>query len=132
MSKTNRKCMLCTRNFLTSIGEIFGKTSELHSHVHEQQVEGLLPFAEKMNWPYINEVRDYAEDVYANLRGGEIIDINLHDWLYGIVLPGKWFAFKLMTALILCTPTIKEIGPALHYDDGLALPKRPIGVAERY
>lgn len=104
--------------------DTFGKSIELHSHVHERQVEGLLRFAEDMKWPYINEVRDYAEDIYANLRGGEVLNINMHDWLFGMVLPGKWFAFKLMTALILSTASIKKIGVSMYYESGLSLPKR--------
>ena len=105
--------------------EIAGKTPEFHSLIHEQQVEGLLLFAERMRWPYINEVRDYAEDVYSNMHAGTTINIDLHDWLYGIMLPGKWFAFKIMTALILCTPSIKdEAGIAPYFDCGLVLPTR--------
>jgi hypothetical protein len=104
--------------------DIVGKKVELHSSVHERQVEGLLFFAERIKWPYINEVRDYAEDVYTNLRGGENINIHLHDWLYGIMLPGKWFAFKIMTALILCTRSVRDISIAHYYECGLSLPKR--------
>ena len=78
-----------------------------------------------MRWPYINEVRNYAEDVYSSFHAGGTIDINLHDWLYGIVLPGKWFAFKIMTALILCTPGLKDkAGIAPYFDCGLVLPTR--------
>jgi tetratricopeptide (TPR) repeat protein len=110
--------------YLDQDWDLVGKKVEIHSFVHERQVEGLLFFAERIKWPYINEVRDYAEDVYTNLRGGEIINIHLHDWLYGIVLPGKWFAFKIMTALILCTRSVRDISIAHYYDCGLSLPKR--------
>ncbi|KAL8394168.1 hypothetical protein RB595_002234 [Gaeumannomyces hyphopodioides] len=41
--------------FLDEDWEITGKAPELHSLVHEQQVEGLLHFAERIKWPYINE-----------------------------------------------------------------------------
>ncbi|UKZ73400.1 hypothetical protein TrVFT333_001046 [Trichoderma virens FT-333] len=58
--------------FLDEDWEIFGKAPEFHSLVHEQQVEGLLLFAERMRWPYINEVRDYAEDVYSSLHTGDV------------------------------------------------------------
>ena len=78
-----------------------------------------------MKWPYINELRDYAEDVYSNLRGGSTMDLNLHDWIYGLTLPGKWFTLEIMTALILCTPTIKsKVGISRYYDSGLSLPTR--------
>ncbi|KAK4144707.1 small glutamine-rich tetratricopeptide repeat-containing protein 2 [Dichotomopilus funicola] len=111
--------------FLDEDWEIMGKTLELHSLVHEQQVEGLLHFAERIKWPYINEVRDYAEDAYSALRSGSTLNIHLHDWLFGITLPGKWFAFKIMTALILCTPSLRDkVGIAHYYDCGLSLPTR--------
>ncbi|KAK1828634.1 small glutamine-rich tetratricopeptide repeat-containing protein 2 [Podospora conica] len=111
--------------FLDHDWEIIGKTPELYSLVHEQQVEGLLHFAERMKWPYINEARDYAEDAYATIRGGGTIPVHLHDWLFGIILPGKWFAFKIMTALIMCTQSLaKQIRFAHYYDCGLSLPTR--------
>lgn len=37
---------------------ILMKVVEMNSRCHEQQVEGLLLFAEKLNWPWINEVRN--------------------------------------------------------------------------
>ena len=105
--------------------EILGKTVEFHSVIHEQQVEGLLLFAERMRWPYVNEVRDYAEDVYSSIRAGGTVGIDLHDWLYGIVLPGKWFAFKIMTALVQCTLSIKDkTGIAPYFDCGVVLSTR--------
>lgn len=105
--------------------EISGKTLSFNSLIHEQQVEGLLLFAERMRWPYINEVRDYAEDVYSSVLAGGSIDVDLYDWLYGIVLPGKLFAVKIMRALILCTPSMKDkAGIAPYWDCGLVLPTR--------
>jgi hypothetical protein len=112
-------------DFLEEDFDLFGKVPEFHSVIHEQQVEGLLLFAAKLKWPYINEVRDYAEDVYSELRGGRTVNVNLHDWLFGLILPGKWFAFKIMSALILCTPSIRDkVGVAHHYECGLSLPMR--------
>lgn len=105
--------------------DISGKIPELHSHVHQQQVDGLLFFAERMKWSYINETRDYAEDAYAKLRSGDTVPTNLHDWLFGMMLPGKWMSFNIMTALIHCTPSIsKEVGVANYYDCGLSVPKQ--------
>ncbi|KAK0654909.1 prion-inhibition and propagation-domain-containing protein [Cercophora newfieldiana] len=105
--------------------DIACKAPELYSLVHERQVEGLLHFAERMKWPYINEVRDYAEEAYSLIRGGGTINIHLHDWLFGIILPGKWFSFKVMTALIMCTQSIlPKVGIAHYYECGLSLPTR--------
>ena len=96
--------------------EVIGRAPELHSRIHEQQVEGLLRFAERIRWPHVNEARDHAEEAYPTIRGGGLVNVHLHDWLFGVVLPGKWFTFKTMTALVLCTPS------APYYDCGLVLP----------
>ena len=112
-------------DYLDEDWEILGKLQEVHSLIHEQQVEGLLHFAERIKWPYINEVRDYAEDAYSTIRGGGEINVHLHDWLFGITLPGKWFSFKIMTALILCTQSIvQKVRIAHYYECGLSLPTR--------
>ena len=118
-----KQAMRC--EILDAPWELRCKSPEFHSHVHERQVEGLLLFAEKMKWPYLNELRDYAEDVYANLRGGAIIPSHLADWIFGLCLPGKWFSFKIMTALVLCSPSITEkVGIAHYYECGLVLQKQ--------
>jgi hypothetical protein len=88
-------------------------------------VEGLLRFAERTRWPYINEVRDYAEDVYGSLRSGQTIPSHIYDWLFGMTLPGKWMSFKIVATLVLCTPSLSEsLGAAYYYDCGLLLPKQ--------
>ncbi|KAK0383978.1 hypothetical protein NLU13_8067 [Sarocladium strictum] len=101
------------------------KSIDLHSNVHEQQVEGMLYFAELIKWPFINETREFAEEAYGDLRGGKTLPIDLHDWLFGLVLPGKWFAFKIMSALVLCTPSLSSsLGVAPYFDCGLATPTK--------
>lgn len=100
-----------------------GKVIKLHSDVHEQQVEGLLSFAERMKWPYINEFRDYAENTYREVQDGERIPNHVFDWLYGLFLPGEYMAFKIMAVVTLSTPSVIEaLGtPASYYDCGLSL-----------
>lgn len=113
------------KSFYDRDWDIWGKIPKLHSHVHQEQVDGLLFFAERMKWPYINETRDYAEDAYAKLRSGDMVPTNLLDWLFGLMLPGKWMSFTIMSALIHCTPSIsKEIGAAPYYECGLSVPKQ--------
>jgi hypothetical protein len=113
------------KDFIDEDYEIMMRTVELHSRCHEQQVEGLILFAERMKWPWVNDVRDYAEEAYSNLRGGQSTPFHLHDWLFGMTLPGKWLSFKIMTALILCTPSLSTtLGVAPYYDCGLSLPKK--------
>jgi tetratricopeptide (TPR) repeat protein len=114
------------KEFIDQDFEIMLKCVEVHSRCHGQQVEGLILFAERMKWPWINDVRDYAEEAYSNLRGGQFTPMHLHDWLFGMTLPGQWFSFKIMTALITCTPSMNETiaGIAPYYDCGLSLPKK--------
>jgi hypothetical protein len=64
------------------------KDVDVHSRCYEQQVEGLTLFAKRMKLPWINDIRDYAEEVYSNLHSGQIISIRLLDWLFGMTLPG--------------------------------------------
>ncbi|KAK1764414.1 hypothetical protein QBC33DRAFT_595027 [Phialemonium atrogriseum] len=82
------------------------------------QIDG----AEK--WPYINEVRDYAEDAYSNIRGRR----STSTCMTGCSVSSSrasGFAFKIMTALVLCTPSIKDrIGVIPCYDCSLSLPIR--------
>lgn len=103
-----------------------GKDVEMHSLIHQKQVDGLLRFAEMLQWPFMSETRDYAEHVYGNLRNGKTIKHHVWDWVFGTVLPGRWAAFKIMAALVLCTPSLTESPGAPPYldDNGLSLPKQ--------
>lgn len=113
------------KEFIEQNFEILMRTVQIHSRCHEQQVEGLIPFAEHMKWPWVNDVRDYAEEAYSNLRGGQLLPSHLQDRLFGLTLPGRWFSFKIMSALILCTPSLTPtLGVAPYYDCGLSLPRK--------
>lgn len=114
------------KKFVDQDWDIAFKTPEVHSLVHERQVEGLLLFAKQMKWPYIDEARDYAEDVYDNLsKRGLMVSPELYDWLYGLTLPGHFMSWKIMSALILCSPSIaKTLNASAYYDCGLTLPKQ--------
>ncbi|KAL2842119.1 hypothetical protein BJX68DRAFT_270837 [Aspergillus pseudodeflectus] len=103
--------------------DVVGMDLHMRSVVHERQAEGLLVFAEKMKWPYIDEVRDCLETAYKNIEAGFAIDFFLHDWLTGVILPGRWFAFTIMSALIMCSPSIADLGVAQYYNSGLSLPE---------
>lgn len=107
------------------VWDLKGKTLEWHSLVHEKQVEGLLRFAEILKWPFINETRDFAEDIYRNLRSGHTVAPDIWDWIFGMVLPGRWAAFKIFAVLVLSTPSLsKDIETAHYFDVGLSLPKQ--------
>jgi tetratricopeptide (TPR) repeat protein len=110
--------------FLDEDWDLTGRTVAMDSRVYARQTEGLVLFAERMRWPYLEEVGNYAETVYGDLVGGQTIPSHLHDWMYGMMLPGKWFAFKIMSALIICSRSIRrKIGLAPYYDCGDLLPQ---------
>ena len=70
-------------------------------------------------------MRDYAENVYSSLIGdGAAVGLSCWDWLFGTYLPGKYASYKIMAALVYCTPSLRELGSALFYDSGLVLENR--------
>jgi tetratricopeptide (TPR) repeat protein len=112
-------------DFFAQDYETIGKTVQLHSRVHEQQVEGLLLFAQKLKWPHLNETRAFAEEVYDSVRDSRTINPFLWDWLFGLILPGRWFAYTIMVALLQCTPCIGDKLRDIRYQSsGFALPDR--------
>jgi hypothetical protein len=76
------------KDFIDQDFEITLNLVDLHSRCHEQQVEGLTLFAESMKWPWISDVRDYAEEAYSNLRGCQTLPVHLFGWLFVMTLPG--------------------------------------------
>ena len=97
---------------------------QFHSRVHERQTEALLFFAERMRWPYLNEMRDRAEDAYHDLRSGTKIHPLVIDWCFGLTLPGIRAAHNIMSTLILCTPSIMDhVGQSGYLDTGLVVKK---------
>jgi hypothetical protein len=96
------------------------------SLAHEVQIEGLLRFAATLKWPYLNELRDYAEDLYSDLSSGKTkVDAQTWDWLFGLSLPGKYFSYKIGHVLVRCTPSLRTVVPANNfYDAGISLPQK--------
>ncbi|KIX08174.1 uncharacterized protein Z518_02830 [Rhinocladiella mackenziei CBS 650.93] len=100
---------------------------------HATQSDGLLRFAEALGWPYMHEARENIEDLYTKLTSNpaNVADY-LKDWLYGLVLPGKFFRHRILSCLVLACPTTKHLGYAPHYDAGLIVgnksywPKRTV------
>ena len=97
---------------------------EIHSLVHERQVEGLVRFAEYMGWPYLGEMRQYIENAYMNIHAGTEVCTQLWDWLHGTMLPGNNFVFIIMSSLVMATPSVKSIGELKYFSSGLVLENR--------
>jgi len=70
-------------------------------------------------------MRDFAENVYSGLvGGGPAIGLSCWDWLFGTYLPGKYASYKIMAALVYCTPVLRDLGSALFHESGLVLDSR--------
>jgi hypothetical protein len=95
-----------------------------NSLIQEQQIAGLIRFAELMDWPYLNTARPKIEYAYRNLQSGNSANSHVWDWLFGLCLPGKYYSFKAMTTLIHFTTQTYDLGPAPYYDSGLMLTEK--------
>ncbi|KAK2805524.1 hypothetical protein FQN50_006148 [Emmonsiellopsis sp. PD_5] len=95
-----------------------GKAVISISKVQERQIEGLTYFAKAMKWPHLEEACQQIPKAYDLKNSNR----NLHDWMFGLTLPGKWFAVTLMASLVACTPSAGlSTGPD-NYNCGLVLP----------
>jgi hypothetical protein len=93
---------------------------KMRSRVQARQIEGLLRFAEVMKWPHISEMRDYVENAYLDLLGGKTVKVDVWDWLFGVMLPGKWFSLKIMSVLVIATPSLSSHGTTPYLNTGTA------------
>src|ERR1700683_3494610 len=91
---------------------------KMRSRVQARQIEGLLRFAEIMKWPHLSEMRDYVENAYVDLVGGKTVKVDLWDWLFGIMLPGKFYASKIMSVLVTATPSLSSHGAMPYVNSG--------------
>ncbi|KAL2841361.1 hypothetical protein BJX68DRAFT_278699 [Aspergillus pseudodeflectus] len=105
--------------------EILGNVMKWWSNVHAQQEEGLVKFAESIEWPYVDEVRGRIIGIFERMFAMQEQGVfpSLHDWLYGLLLPGNWFADSIMTSLVSCTASLSNIGFSSSDRPGLILPR---------
>lgn len=66
-----------------------------NSLIHEQQISGLIRFAELMEWPYLSAARPKIESAYRSLQNGGTTNSHVWDWLFGLCLPGRYYSFKV-------------------------------------
>lgn len=101
-----------------------GTNFVFRSSVHERQEEGLILFAEILKWPFLNETREHVKNAYQNYLNGSAYP-GVTDWLFGLVLPGRFAAIRIMSALIQCTPSLDEkMGNIPPSQCGLSLPQQ--------
>jgi hypothetical protein len=74
----------------------------------KRQIEGMISFAEKMEWPYLAEAREFLQPLTDTTAVVSGVPIRLWDWIFGLVLPGMAFAVTLMYGLHQCCKSTKE------------------------
>ncbi|KAL2782763.1 hypothetical protein BJX66DRAFT_345547 [Aspergillus keveii] len=111
------------KTYIEQKWDVSGMDLHMRSVVHERQAEGLLAFAEQIKWPYIDEVREYLRTAYQSVEAGLGIEFLLNDWLTGVTLPGRWFSFTIMSALIMASPALADFDSARYFHSGLSLPE---------
>ncbi|KAL3459192.1 hypothetical protein BJX64DRAFT_291445 [Aspergillus heterothallicus] len=104
--------------------DLLGNVLRWYSTVHKRQEEGLIAFAESIQWPYVDEVRKRVTGLYDriwDLKEDNIL-FSLHDWMYGLHCPGHWFADSAINALVVCSASLKSLGVSSCDNIGLVLP----------
>jgi hypothetical protein len=94
---------------------------KVYSNVHKEQVSGLISFCESMGWPYTDEVREFASTAYGNHLDGQRVDVHFLDFLFGLMLPGRWYAWKIMCAALYASPSLRSYGTTPYFEAGLVL-----------
>jgi len=101
--------------------EVRNSHLKVYSNVHKEQVSGLISFCESMGWPCTDEVREFAMTAYANHLDGQRVDVHFLDFLFGLVLPGRWYAWKIMCAALYASPSLRRHGTTPYFEAGLVL-----------
>ena len=101
--------------------EIRDSHLKVYSNVHKEQVSGLISFCELVGWPYTDEVREFTSTAYANHLDGQRVDVHFLDFLFGLMLPGRWYAWKIMSAALYASPSLRRYGTTPYFEAGLVL-----------
>jgi hypothetical protein len=92
----------------------------LYATQHVRQIQGLIRFGEAISWPLMDEARAYIENAWRSLIASPAsVGFDICDWLFGLILPGKIFRYKIMCCLVYASPSIRSINPAPFWDNGL-------------
>lgn len=99
----------------------FSINYSFRSLIHEQQMAGLIGFAEILDWPFLAGAKPKIEYAYRHLQNAYATNSHVFDWLFGLCLPGSFYSFKCMSALVSLTPEISYLGHDPYYNSGLVL-----------
>ncbi|KAH8556496.1 hypothetical protein BGW37DRAFT_472785 [Umbelopsis sp. PMI_123] len=121
--------MMMAKRWMDNI-EIYWKPNDESNHyfrsrIHTQQIDGLVKFAEELNWPYRDMAEKNLKEAWIFAQSGAVLNDHVWDWVHGACLPGQYYSIKAMTALmVLSPPEIKELGTAPYPHSGLMLTDR--------
>jgi hypothetical protein len=114
--------LVVARRWVDNISvEIQDSHLKVYSDVHKEQVSGLISFCELMGWPCTDEVREFASTAYSNHLDGQRVDVHFLDFLFGLMLPGRWYAWKIMCAALYASPSLRRYGTTPYFEAGLVL-----------
>ncbi|KAJ0161137.1 hypothetical protein CTA2_6706, partial [Colletotrichum tanaceti] len=93
-----------------------------------RQTNGILRFAEEMQWPYLSEMRETAAKWLTPEASNIIMDIRAWDWTGGLVLPGAMFPMAMIGTLYGMSPTLRTRLPSAivksrHGNYGIVYPQ---------
>jgi hypothetical protein len=120
--------MLLAKRWIDNIDTIWHPNKvqyQFISKIAQQQIEGLIKFADMINWPYRDMVATGITEGYKLFQSGAEVHNHVWDWLHGSCLPGRRYSITAMTTLVLFSPPeIAVLGTAPYYHGGLMLTDR--------
>ena len=124
LDKTKQKWFggITTRIILDLVAaELWANSMELHPKtssflateaVKTRQIEGIVKFAEEMQWPYLNEIQATGKKLLGPDVSQLAIDIRTFDWLNGLTLPGAFFPMAIVGTLYAMSPSLHSRMPS--------------------
>ncbi|KAH7270926.1 prion-inhibition and propagation-domain-containing protein [Fusarium solani] len=118
------------------VAELWGQNMELkdngmfeaHRTIKERQLDGIIKFAEEMEWPYVDEMRDTVTKLLGPKADELQIHIRAFDWASGLVLPGGPFSMAILGMLYSLSTTLttrmpNTVVPARKGNYGIVYPQ---------
>jgi len=82
--------------------------------IRERQVNGILKFAEEMQWPYLSEIQEMGKKLLSPEGANVTLPMRAWDWYCGLVLPGAMFPLATIGTLYTMSATLRTRLPAAH------------------
>ncbi|SPN96524.1 uncharacterized protein DNG_00050 [Cephalotrichum gorgonifer] len=80
--------------------------------VKERQMDGIVKFAEEMQWPFLAEIKETARRLLSPQEDTSALDTLTWDWFSGLVMPGARFQLTTLTTLYGLSPSLSLHPPA--------------------